>query len=80
MVQWRAALSEHLCGTFHSTEIPDGPVQGYSVWQLRIVQYVVETSSISYTHSWTVYPAATELYETRHRHGILEKGITEPVL
>ena len=66
-------MGEQLCGTFHSTEIPDGPVQGYSVWRLRVVQYVVETSSISHANSSTVYPTATELYEPRHIHGISEK-------
>lgn len=73
-------MGEQLRGTFHSTEIPDGRVQGSSVWRLRIVQYVVETSNISRTRPSTVYPTATELYEIRHWLGISEKGTTQPVL
>jgi len=61
-------------------EIPDGSLPGYSVWRLRIVQYMVEASSILHSHPSTVYTTATELYGTRHWHGILEKGTTEPAL
>jgi hypothetical protein len=69
-VQLRAALGEQLCGTLRSTEIPNGLVQGYSVWRLRVVQYVVGTSNSSHTHPSTVYRTATELHETRHWYGI----------
>jgi hypothetical protein len=57
-------------------EIPDGSVTGYSVWRLRVVQYMVETSSISHSHLSTVYPTATELYGIHRWHGISEKGTT----